>query len=71
MAYYKAKLKSSGDRASPCFRPFGIGKRSDKCLPARNLINVSFRHILISITRFVGIPNSKRILYNTSLLTES
>jgi hypothetical protein len=22
MAYYKVKLKSSGDKASPCFRPF-------------------------------------------------
>jgi hypothetical protein len=33
MAYSKAKLKSSGDRASPCFRPFWIGKLSDKCLP--------------------------------------
>jgi hypothetical protein len=35
MAYSKAKLKSSGDRASPCFRPFWIGKLSDKCLPIR------------------------------------
>jgi hypothetical protein len=26
MAYSKAKLKSSGDKASPCFRPFWIGK---------------------------------------------
>jgi hypothetical protein len=26
-------LKSSGDKASPCFRPFWIGKLSDKCLP--------------------------------------
>jgi hypothetical protein len=33
MAYSKAKLKSSGDKASPCFRPFWIGKLSDKCLP--------------------------------------
>jgi hypothetical protein len=24
MAYSKAKLKSSGDKASPCFRPFWI-----------------------------------------------
>jgi hypothetical protein len=35
MAYSKSKLKSSGDRASPCFRPFCIGKLSDKCLPMR------------------------------------
>jgi hypothetical protein len=33
MAYSKAKLKSNGDRASPCFRPFWIGYLSDKCLP--------------------------------------
>jgi hypothetical protein len=26
MAYSKAKLKSSGDRASPCLRPFWIGQ---------------------------------------------
>jgi hypothetical protein len=31
MAYSKAKLKSSGDKASPCFRPFWIGKLSDRC----------------------------------------
>jgi hypothetical protein len=24
MAYSKAKLKSSGDKASPCFRPFSM-----------------------------------------------
>jgi hypothetical protein len=29
MAYSKAKLKSSGDKASPCFRPFRIRKLSD------------------------------------------
>jgi hypothetical protein len=33
MANSKAKLKSSGDKASPCFRPFWIGKLSDKYLP--------------------------------------
>jgi hypothetical protein len=26
MAYFKAKLKTSGDRASPCFRQFWIGQ---------------------------------------------
>jgi hypothetical protein len=31
----------------------------------------SFKHILISLTSFIGIPNSMRILYNTSLLVES
>jgi hypothetical protein len=29
MAYSKAKLKSSGDKAPPCFRPFWIGKLSE------------------------------------------
>jgi hypothetical protein len=42
MAYSKAKLKSSGDKASPCFRPFWIGKLSDRCLPIRTLLYVSF-----------------------------
>jgi hypothetical protein len=30
MAYSKAKLKSSGDRASPCFRLFLIGNAPGK-----------------------------------------
>jgi hypothetical protein len=71
MAYSKAKLKSSDDKASPCFRPFWIGKLSDKCLPIRTLLYVSFKHIFISLTSFMGTPTSVRILYNTSLLTES
>jgi hypothetical protein len=33
VAYSKVKLKSSGNRASPCFIQFWIGKLSDKCLP--------------------------------------
>jgi hypothetical protein len=37
LAYSKAKLKSSGDKASPCFRPFWLGKLSDKCVPIRTL----------------------------------
>jgi hypothetical protein len=32
MAYSKAKLKSNGDKASPCFKPFLIGNVSDKWL---------------------------------------
>jgi hypothetical protein len=30
MAYPKEKLKSSGDKAAPCFRPFWIEELSDK-----------------------------------------
>jgi hypothetical protein len=66
MAYSKAKLNSSGDKASPCFRPFWIGKLSDKCLPILTLLYVSFKHILINLTSFMGTPNSMGILYNDS-----
>jgi hypothetical protein len=55
MAYSKAKLKSSGDRASPCFRPFWIGNLSDKCLPIRTLLYVSFKHILINLDPLCGL----------------
>jgi hypothetical protein len=60
MAYPKTKLEINGDKASPCFIPFWIGKLSENYL-----------HIWTSLTNFMGIPNSMRILYNTSLLTES
>jgi hypothetical protein len=66
-----AKLKGSGDKASPCFRQFWIGKLLDKCLPIWTLLYVSFKHILISLTNFMGTQNSMIILYNTSLLSES
>jgi hypothetical protein len=84
MAYFKAKMKSSGEKAS-CFRPFSIGKLSDDCL--WTLLYVSFKlilimpdlpmsqkiavYILISLTNFTGTPNSMRILCNTSPFTES
>jgi hypothetical protein len=62
MAYSKVKLKSSGDRASPYFMPFRVRKLSDKCLPIWTLLYVSFKHILIILTNFLGTPNSIRIL---------
>jgi hypothetical protein len=43
---------------------------SDKFLLMQTLLQVLFEHILISLTNFIGIPNSVRILYNTSLFTE-
>jgi hypothetical protein len=49
MAYSKVKLKSSGDKASTYFKPFRIGKQSDKCLPIWTVLYVlyvSFKHIL-------------------------
>jgi hypothetical protein len=35
MVHSKAKLKSNGDKASPCFRQFWIGNVPDKYLPIR------------------------------------
>jgi hypothetical protein len=71
MAYSKAKLKSSGDKASPCFILFWIGKISEKCLRIQTLLFFLFRHTLINLTSFMGTPDSMRILYNTSILAES
>jgi hypothetical protein len=50
MAYSEVKLQNNGDRTSPCFKPFRIG----------NL------HVSVSLIHFIGIPDSVRILYNTS-----
>jgi len=63
-------LKNSGDRATPCFRPFLIGNKWDKFLPTRTLLYLSFRHIFINLTIFMGKPYRMRILYKTSLLIE-
>jgi len=71
MAYCKAQLKSNGDKVSHCFKPFLIGIMSDKCLLTQTLLQVSFRHIFISVNSFVGIPNSMRISYKTSLINEA
>jgi hypothetical protein len=51
MKYSKANLKRSGDKASPCFRSFRIGKLSEKYLPTQTLQYVSFKRILINLTR--------------------
>jgi len=40
-------------------------------LPTRTLLYVSVRLIFTNLTSFLGIPNLMRILYKTSLLTES
>jgi len=71
IAYSTAKLKSNGDKVSPCFRPFWKGNLSDRFLPIQTALYVSFKHILIGPTSFLGIPNSVGILYNTYLLNES
>ena len=55
MAYSKAKLKSIGVRASPCFKLFLIGNLSDTFLPTRTLLYVRVRHNFISLTSFMEI----------------
>jgi hypothetical protein len=41
MAYSKARLKSSGDKESPCFRPFWIGKF--RCIAGLKLVIPTFK----------------------------
>jgi len=47
MAHSKAHLKTNGDKAS-CFRLFLTENISDRFLPMRTLLYVSFKYILIS-----------------------
>jgi hypothetical protein len=49
MAYPKAKLKSSGDKASSSFRPIWIGKLSDKCLAVRNQKHLVYGFFVTSL----------------------
>jgi hypothetical protein len=63
MAYSKATLKNSGDKASPCFKPFWIVRPSDKCLPVLTLLCISFKRFVISLTHFMGVSKlSKNIV---------
>ena len=59
MACSKAKLKSSGDRASPCFKPFLIGNLSDTFLPTRTLLYVSVRLIFINSEQLLSIKGDE------------
>jgi hypothetical protein len=58
MAYSKTKLKSSGDKASPCSRSFWI--RNYQTNIYLYGLHYTFNHILISLTCFMGCPNSMR-----------
>jgi hypothetical protein len=61
MAYCKAKLKSSGDKASPSFRPFWIGKLTDKWpseLIMLFLKNLCFSHFVQRCTFSTSEPAS-------------
>jgi hypothetical protein len=70
MAYSKEKLKSKSHKGSLFSRPCWIGNASGKFLHMRTLLQVSFKHILIGVTSFIGTPHSMRMLYSTSLLTD-
>jgi hypothetical protein len=48
MAYMKVKMKSNGNKASPCFKPFPMENASYRSLPVQALIQVSFKHILLA-----------------------
>jgi len=71
IAYSKAKLKSTGDEAFPCSRSFRIGNVSDWFQLLGTLLWVSFKHTLISLNSFIVIPNSVRMLCNSSVLHEA
>jgi len=45
-----SKLKKKDHKTSACFKPFLIGKASDKYLPT----GTSFKHIYVSLTCFIG-----------------
>jgi hypothetical protein len=66
MACCAAKLKISGDKASPCFRQFLIENASDKCLPIQTLLYVLFEHIFINLPSFIGISNSEDMIQKLS-----
>jgi len=68
MAYFIAKLKTNGDKASTCFKPSLIRNMSDKFAYLDSSIGFIHTHF-ISFTSFMSQPNSMRILYKTSLLT--
>jgi len=54
MAHYKTKLKRNGDKAPPRFKPF-LEKGIRQTLTYEDFTTVFFKHILISLTNFVGI----------------
>jgi hypothetical protein len=68
MTYPKAKMKSNGDRESPCFKPFLIGNMPDKFLPTLTHPYVSVRQIFIGLSSFLGIPKSIRIIEKCFIL---
>jgi hypothetical protein len=51
----KARLKSSGEKASFCLSPLGTGKAAYECLSINSFLDIICFNILIYLTRFFGI----------------
>jgi hypothetical protein len=68
MAYFKEKLRRTGDKTPNCFGPFYIGKVSDKCLPTRTFLYISLKQVLINLTSFMGTPNSIQYFPTQSII---
>jgi hypothetical protein len=64
MAYFNAKLVCSGDKSTFFLHHFGWENYQKNVYPYGFLI-------LISQADFMGTPNSVRMLYNDTVLTES
>jgi hypothetical protein len=56
MANSKGKMKSCGDKASPCFTPFWIGKLSDKGLPIRTLQTLRTVEMAVLVPEIMDTP---------------
>jgi hypothetical protein len=65
----KVKLKSNGDKASPCLRPFFTGNMLKIRLPRLNY-RFHLNTFLLNLTSFIGTTTSMKILYNFSHLNE-
>ena len=71
MAYSKAKLESSGNKASPLFQIILNRKHVRQMLAyADSAVALIQAHFYQPLS-FMGIPNSMRMLYKTSLLPKS
>ena len=67
MVYPKAKLKSNGETASPCFKTFLLENMSDILLPTPTLLYISVRHIFISVPSFTVNNDDINELYLTQI----
>lgn len=72
MEYFNAKVKSNGFKVCPSIVPFWTWYARDKFLSLWTSQQASLKQTLISLTvSNTDILNSKWILYNNSLLTET